>query len=128
MNFLCNCILSGHLCRPCESLADYGAWLLGDAGVARLVRTLLLEGKLERAGVKQLIHCLQEYPQLAYVYMVDRATFDVYLHRADLVECLRVNGSNFVFTSVERGLKHAGFVVAQTSHAGIPKIWRYVGH
>lgn len=83
-----------------------------------------------RTSVKQLCIMLENFPTSVWVESIGpNDTLELCFERAAIIEQLRLNQKLFetpvCMTSFERGLKHAGLEVLQTTHAGDVKRWGF---
>ncbi len=73
-------------------------------------------------SIVTLHELLLHFPQLVYVARSEESNeLELHFHRERLLQSLRIEQAKFpdlVFTSFERGLKHAGLAVIQSTHAG----------
>ena len=124
---LCWCILAGELCETCVRVSDdmRSALSVRDASLAYVKAVSRMYSKVPQSV--QTLHTLMDrFPTLVYVRtsLVDGLP-DVVFRRAVLCDVLRHHMPTLVMTSLERGLKHAGFVVRQTTHgSNDEKLWR----
>lgn len=70
---------------------------------------------------------LKYFPDLVYVDILPSGEYEVNFYREQVIRKLKQEESKFpniVFTSFERGLKHAGMEVTQSTHGQTPiKKW-----
>jgi hypothetical protein len=96
---------------------------------AEFVNSFRSEGRGLPSSIQTLSSLMLQFPDLCYVVQ-DMLTnqFEVHFLRDRLIKALRRQESKFpnlVFTSFERGLKHAGMEVTQSTHGQVAvKKWR----
>lgn len=131
MNFLCECIVhQGRLCATCEHVALYAARLLFaehaetvEEKFADFVRAVH-KTKIPSA-LLLVMEFIGEYPEYVGVRQTASGAFEIFFLRAQFAEVLRKERPAVILTSVERGLKHAGLFVSQSTHSGVVKEWRF---
>lgn len=77
------------------------------------------EGRTTPSAVLNLHNMLNAFPDLVYLVRLDSGDIEVHFLRDKLIKALRSEEDKFpalVFTSFERGLKHAGMEVTQSTH------------
>ncbi len=86
------------------------------------VNSFRREGRPLPSSILSLNNMLLHFPELVYVVRNPANEFEVHFLRDRLIKTLRLHESRFpnlVFTSFERGLKHAGMEVTQSTHGQI---------
>ncbi len=95
---------------------------------AAFVSSFRSEGRGLPSSIQTLNNLMQSFPDLCYVVRDASGQFEVHFLRDRLIKMLRQQESKFpnlVFTSFERGLKHAGLEVTQSTHGQVAvKKWR----
>jgi hypothetical protein len=109
-SFPCKCLYSGWLCEMCEEVA----------AEMRQEVTLVQLGAKPNASIALLQSWLNIYPELVAI----KNGNEIHISREQLCKRLKVDFPGVVITSVERGFKHAGLEVTQTTHRGMVKIWQ----
>jgi len=77
---------------------------------------------------RQLYQMLRDYPDVVGIRRSDNGLVQLYYHRKNLIERIRLDDQNdMILSSFERALKHAGMYVIQTTHAcgAEIKIWQH---
>jgi len=77
------------------------------------------EGRTTPSAVLNLHNMLDAFPELVYLVRLENGDIEVHFLRDKLIKALRSEEDKFpslVFTSFERGLKHAGMEVTQSTH------------
>lgn len=104
---------------PVNSLSDVSA---------AFIASFRSEGRGLPSSIQTLSNLMQHFPELCYVVRDAAGQFEVHFLRDRLIKALRQQESKFpnlVFTSFERGLKHAGLEVTQSTHGQVAvKKWR----
>jgi len=87
------------------------------------INTFRREGRPLPSSIVSLTNMLMHFPELVYVVRnAANNEFEVHFLRDRLIKTLRLHENRFpnlVFTSFERGLKHAGMEVIQSTHGQI---------
>jgi hypothetical protein len=95
---------------------------------AAFIASFRSEGRGLPSSIQTLSNLMQHFPELCYVVRDAANQFEVHFLRDRLIKALRNQESKFpnlVFTSFERGLKHAGLEVTQSTHGQVAvKKWR----
>jgi hypothetical protein len=87
------------------------------------INTFRREGRPLPSSILSLTNMLTHFPELVFVVRnAANGEFEVHFLRDRLIKTLRLHENRFpnlVFTSFERGLKHAGMEVIQSTHGQI---------
>lgn len=124
--WLCECIVeTGDLCSVCLEVSGYAARLTQEPGDRRFLDFLHnLHGRKLPSALANLLDFLKTYPRLCFVRVAHDGQFEVCFYRSEIVSALERDRPSFIFTSFERGMKHAKFYVYQSTHCGVVKVWR----
>jgi hypothetical protein len=90
--------------------------------VAAFINSFRQEGRAMPSSILNLKAMLLAFPELVYLERLDSGDTEVLFQRDQLIKTLRSEEERFpqlVFTSFERGLKHAGMEVTQSTHGQI---------
>jgi len=90
--------------------------------VTAFINSFRQEGRAMPSAILNLKAMLQTFPELVYLERLPNGDIEVLFERDQLIKALRQEEEKFpqlVFTSFERGLKHAGMEVTQSTHGQI---------
>jgi hypothetical protein len=87
--------------------------------IDRFIDSFRQEGRCLSSAIVNLECMLKHFPEYVYIEYSDRGELEIHFVRDKLLKTLRNEEERFpalVFTSFERGLKHAGMEVTQSTH------------
>ena len=90
--------------------------------VSAFINSFRQEGRTMPSSILTLKAMLLAFPDLVYLERLDSGDIEILFQRDQLIKALRSEEERFpqlVFTSFERGLKHAGMEVTQSTHGQI---------
>jgi hypothetical protein len=107
---ICECLVeSGTLCTICEEIA------------AEMRTDLVQLGAKPNTAINLLQFWMRHYPELVTLKNGD----EIHISREQLRMRLQSDNPSIQLTSIERGLKHAGLKVIQSTHGQVSvKIWK----
>jgi len=107
---------------PEATLPENGKRSLDKPSVTAFINSFQQEGRAMPSAIINLHAMLLAHPDLVYLDRMEDGAIEVHFHRDQLIKALRQEEEKFpalVFTSFERGLKHAGMEVTQSTHGQI---------
>jgi len=116
---LCGCLnASGTLCANCEQVAE-------EMRVQQEMSLLIQLGAKRCTALSVLESWLRSYPELVALKPGPGDELQLHVRREDLKSRMQTDRPDVIFTSIERGLKHAGLAVVQSTHGNVAvKIWK----